>query len=193
MTRSARILAFAGSLRQHAYSKRVVKIALKGAENAGAEVTYIDLGDYPMPLYNQDDHEELGFHGNALRLQNLIAQHDGFLIASPVYNGSLSAVLKNTIDWASRKSDQYEMGQVFAGKVAAIMASSPGSLGGIRALVHLRGVLTALRLIVLPQEISVPFAGDKFNGNEDEMIDEKVKRNLENLGASLVETLQRLH
>ncbi|HKE55854.1 MAG TPA: NAD(P)H-dependent oxidoreductase, partial [Pyrinomonadaceae bacterium] len=99
----------------------------------------------------------------------------------------------NTIDWASRKSDQYEMGQVFAGKVAAIMASSPGSLGGIRALVHLRGVLTALRLIVLPQEISVPFAGDKFNGNEDEMIDEKVKRNLENLGASLVETLQRLH
>ena len=192
MISQPKILAFAGSLRKHAFSKRVVKTALKGAEQAGADVTFIDLGDYPLPLYNPDDHEALGFHQNALSLQNLMAQHEGFLIASPEYNGSLSAVLKNTIDWASRKSDQYEMGQVFAGKVAAIMTSSPGSLGGIRALTHLRGVLTAVRLIVLPQEISVPFAGNKFNGDEEEMIDEKVRRNLESLGAGLVAMLSRL-
>ena len=58
MAQQVKILAFAGSLREHAYSKRVVKTAIKGAENAGALVTYIDLRDYPMPIYNQDDEEE---------------------------------------------------------------------------------------------------------------------------------------
>ncbi len=118
MTSEPKILAFAGSLRRHAFSTRVVKTAMKGAERAGAEVTYIDLRDYPLPLYNPDDHEALGFHQNAWKLQTLMAQQDGFLIASPEYNGSLSAVLKNTIDWTSRKSDEYAMGQVFAGKAA---------------------------------------------------------------------------
>jgi NAD(P)H-dependent FMN reductase len=192
MMNKPRILAFAGSLRKHSFSKRVVKTALKGAEKAGAEVTYVDLRDYPMPLYNPDDHEELGFDHNALRLQQLMAQHDGFLIASPEYNGSLSAVLKNTIDWTSRKNDKYELGQVFAGKVAAIMTSSPGSLGGVRSLAHLRGVLTSLRLIVLPAEIAVPYAGNKFEGDQEEMIDERIKGNLERLGAALVETLKRM-
>jgi chromate reductase len=165
---------------------------MKGAEKAGAEVTYLDLRDYPMPLYNPDDQEEQGFDRNALRLQQIMAQHDGFLVASPEYNGSLSAVLKNTIDWTSRKNDQYEMGQVFAGKVAAIMTSSPGSLGGVRSLAHLRGVLTSVRLIVLPAEIAVPYAGNKFDGDEEEMIDERMKGNLESLGSALVEMLRKI-
>ncbi len=89
MTRSPKILAFAGSLREHALSKRVLKIAVKGAEKAGAEVTYVDLRDYPMPIYNLDDHEKNGFDEKAVAFQGLLTQHDGFLIASPEYNGSL--------------------------------------------------------------------------------------------------------
>ncbi|HJP91631.1 MAG TPA: NAD(P)H-dependent oxidoreductase [Pyrinomonadaceae bacterium] len=193
MTTQIKILAFAGSLREHALSKRVVKTAIKGAKRAGAEVTYIDLRDYPMPIYNLDDHEKNGFNEQALKLQGLFTQHDGFLIATPEYNGSLSAALKNTIDWVSRRSDLYPRSVVFAGKFAAMMALSPGSLGGVRSLSHLRGVLTSINVNVLPQEIAVPFAEDKFSGDDEEMIDETMKARLEELGALLVEMLKKTH
>ena len=193
MTRSPKILAFAGSLRKHALSKRVLKIAIKGAEKVGAEVTYVDLRDYPMPIYNLDDHERDGFDEKALAFQGLLVQHDGFLIASPEYNGSLPAALKNAIDWASRPSDKYPRSAVFSGKFTAMMSSSPGSLGGVRSLSHLRGVLTSISVNVLPQEIAVPFAEEKFVGDDEEMIDETMKARLEELGASLVEMLKKTH
>ena len=193
MGNKPKILAFAGSLRKHSFSRRILKAAIKGAEAAGAEVTSIDLRDYPMPIYNPDDHEKNGFDENALKLQGLLTQHDGLLIASPEYNGSLPAVLKNAIDWASRPSDRYARSKVFPGKVAAIMASSPGSLGGVRSLMHLRGVLSSVGVHVLPQEVAVTFAEDKFSGDGEEMIDEKMKEMLEALGASLVEMLKKTH
>ena len=193
MKRKIKILAFAGSLREHALSKRIVKTAIKGAERAGAEVTFIDLSDYPLPLYNQDDHEKTGFDEHALRLQGLFSQHDGFLIASPEYNGSITGTLKNAIDWVSRASDLYPRSAVFAGKFAAMMSSSPGSLGGVRSLAHLRGVLTSVGVNVLPQEIAVAFAEEKFTGDEEEMIDETMKARLEKLGVLLVEMLEKTH
>ena len=192
MTGNPKILAFAGSLREHALSKRVLKIAVKGAEKAGGKVTYVDLRDYPMPIYNLDEHERNGFDERALAFQGLLTQHDGFLIASPEYNGSLPAALKNAIDWASRPSDKYPRSAVFSGKFAAMMSSSPGSLGGVRSLAHLRGVLTSISVNVLPQEIAVPFAEDKFLGNNEEMIDEVMKLRLEELGALLVEMLKKM-
>ena len=192
MIKKLRVLAFAGSLRRTSLNKRVLKTAIKGAEAAGAEVTYIDLRDYPMPLYDSDDHEAKGFDENALKLQGLITEHDGFLIASPEYNGSLPAALKNAIDWASRQSDRYERSRIFRGKVAAMMTASPGSLGGVRSLAHLRGVLTSVGVIVLPQEVAVTFAEDKFAGDGWEMTDERTKGNLEALGAALVEMLRRM-
>lgn len=185
-----KVLAFAGSLREHSLNKRVLKAAIRGAEKAGAEVTRVDLRDYPMPLYNSDDHERGGFDENALRLQGLLVEHDGLLIASPEYNGSLPAALKNAIDWASRQSDRYERSKIFRGKVAAMMTASPGSLGGVRSLSHLRGVLTSVGVIVLPQEVAVTFAADKFEGDGEEMTDEKTKGSLEALGAALVEMLR---
>ena len=191
MNKKIKILAFAGSLREHSYTKRVVKTAVKGAEAAGAEVTYIDLRDFPMPLYNSDDHERNGFDENALRLQKLLGEHDGFLICSPEYNGSLSGVLKNAIDWASRKSDDYGMIEVFKGKAAAIMTASPGAFGGIRCLGHLRGVLTIMLVNVLPSEIAVGKVNTMFDGDGEEMTDEKMKKILEDLGASLVDLIKK--
>jgi len=193
MTEKPRILAFAGSLREHSLSKRVLKTAVRGAQKAGAEVTYIDLRDYPMPIYDEDDHERTGFNENALEFQRLLTLHDGLLIASPEYNGSLPAALKNVIDWASRKSDKYERSRVFPGKVAAMMSASPGSLGGVRSLVHLRGVLTSVNVIVLPQEVAVTFAEDRFSGDSAEMTDERMKGTLEALGAALVHVLEKTH
>lgn len=193
MKNKPKILAFAGSLREHSYSKRVVKTAIKGAENAGAEVTYLDLRDYPMPIYNADDHVNNGFDENALKFQRLLSEHNGLLIATPEYNGSLSAALKNAIDWASRQSDEFKMGEVFRGKVAAIMSESPGAFGGIRSLSHLRGVLSILLVNVLPSEIAVAKVGEMFDGDSEEMKDEKMKKILESLGESLVDMLKKTH
>lgn len=187
-----KILAFAGSLRRHSLNKRIVKVAAAGAEKAGAAVTYLDLNDVPMPVYNADDQIEFGFSEHTLRMQGLLHSHDGLLIATPSYNGSLPAALKNVIDWCSRENEVYRKTDVFPGKVAAIISASPGSLGGVRALGHLRDVLSSVKVQVLPTEIAVPFAAKRFDGNGTEMIDEQMKQSLEQLGVSLVEMLRRM-
>ena len=193
MTGKPKILAFAGSLREHSFSKRVVKTAMKGAETAGAEVTYIDLRDYPMPIYNEDDHKQKGFDANASKLQKLLSEHDGLLIASPEYNGSLPGALKNMLDWTSRQSDEYKMYEVYKGKCAAMMTESPGAFGGLRCLGHLRGVLSIMQVNVLPSEIAVGKVQEMFDGDGEEMTNEKMKKILEDLGASLVDILKKTH
>ncbi len=193
MAKKPKILAFAGSMRAHSYNKRVVKVAIAGAERGGGEITYIKLEDYPLPIYNADDHDETGFPENALILQKLFAKHDGFLIASPEYNASVPGGLKNVIDWMSRKSDEYAMGEVFKGKVAGIMTASPGSFGGIRCLGHLRGVLSILLVNVLPTEIAVSAVHTMFEGDSDQMTNEKMKGLLEDLGDSLSDMLKKTH
>jgi NAD(P)H-dependent FMN reductase len=186
-----KILAFAGSLREHSYNKRVLNIAVEGARRAGAEVTVIDLRDYPMPIFDHDDYAK-GFNENAARFQEVLSEHDGLLIASPEYNGSIPGGMKNAIDWASRPSPKHEKSvEVFKGKTAAIMSTSPGSFGGIRCLAHLRGILSIMFVNVLPVEIAVTFVNDKFEGDSAEMTDERMKKILEDLGASLVKMLEK--
>ena len=78
-----KILAVAGSYREHSYNKRVLNIAAEGARNAGAEVTVIDLRDFPLPIYDADLQADGAFDANGLRLQDVFNEHDGFLISSP--------------------------------------------------------------------------------------------------------------
>lgn len=188
-----KILAFVGSYREHSYNKRVLNIAVEGARSAGAEVTVIDLRDFPLPILNMDDVEANGFDEHALRLQDILAAHDGILVASPEYNGSIPGGLKNAIDWASRQSEKYKMNEVFRGKVAAMITASPGGFGGIRCLSHLRGVFSILGVNVLPSEIAVAFVGQKFEGNGAGMTDDKTKTLLEKLGADLAAMLKKTH
>lgn len=193
MAKTPKILAFAGSLREHSYSKRVLKTAIEGARKAGAEVTYVDLRDYPMPIYNADVQDAEGFPTTADAFQKLLLEHDGLMIASPEYNASLPSALKNVIDWTSRANDNLKTADCFKGKVAAIMTVSPGSFGGIRCLAHLRDVLTILLVNTLPSEIAVARVGTIFEGDNEEMIDDKMRGILENLGKSLVDMLRKTH
>jgi len=78
-----KILAFAGSARKDSWNKKLVNIAARGAYAAGAEVTLIDLRDFPLPLYDGDDESENGVPANALRLRELMLSHQGLLLASP--------------------------------------------------------------------------------------------------------------
>lgn len=106
----------------------MVQIAAAGAKSAGAEVTYLDLRDLPLPLYDEDLEAQEGLPTNARTLKDLMISHQGLLIASPEYNSSLTAVLKNAIDWASRPAPNEAPLAAFAGKVATIMSASPGAL-----------------------------------------------------------------
>lgn len=184
-----KILAIAGSYREHSFNKRVLNVAANGARAVGADVTIVDLRDFPLPAFDSDVVESNGFDANALRLQDIFDDHDGFLIASPEYNGSIPGGFKNAIDWASRASDKYKMYEPIKGK-AALMTASPGQFGGIRCLAHLRRVFTIMGVNVLPTEIAVTFVGQKFDGDSAEMTDEKTQSFLESLGATLAGVLK---
>lgn len=184
-----KVLAIAGSLRAQSYTTRILRTALAGAERAGAEVTFADLRDFPMPIYDPDAHEREGFDPTALEFQGIVAAHDGFLVTTPEYNGSVSAALKNAIDWASRPSDVRPRSTVFLGKTAAIMTASPGRFGGLRCLNHLRAILTSVGVHVLPTEIAVPNVHEMFDGDGEVLLDAATLETIEGLGEALVRVL----
>jgi len=187
-----KILAFAGSSRKESFNKILVKIAASGAENAGAEVTLIDLADYPMPLFNQDLEAEQGMPDAAHKFKKMLVEHDGFLIASPEYNSAFSPLLKNAIDWASRAESKDEPPLVaYKGKVAAIMATSPGGLGGIRGLVFLRMLLGNIGVTVIPEQIAVPHAMKAF-ADDGSLVDDKQQQAVLNLGEKVSQVAAQL-
>ena len=185
------ILAFAGSTRTESYNKRLIKIAVAGAEAAGAEVTLIDLRDFPLPLYDGDLEARDGLPANARKLKDIFLSHRGLLISAPEYNSSITAVLKNTIDWVSRPVPGEPPLAGFDGKVAALMSASPGALGGLRGLVHLRSILQNIKVIVLPDQVAVTKAGDAFNP-DGSLKDPKQHAAVEELGTKLAQVLSKL-
>ena len=191
MSHTPKILAFAGSAREGSYNKMLVKIAAEGARKAGAEVTYLDFRDLPMPLYDQDCETAEGVPENARKFKEMMKHSDGFLISSPENNSSISALLKNVIDWASRKEEGEKNLECYVGKVAVIMAASPGGLGGLRGLYHLRGILESIQTLVLPQQTAIPAAHKAFN-DDGSLKDEKRQSKVEALGVALAETIAKL-
>jgi chromate reductase len=188
----AKILAFSGSARKDSFNQRLVKIAARGAEQAGAEVTVINLGDFPMPLFNQDDEAEFGMPAPAREFKNLLIEHDGFLIASPEYNSAFSPLLKNAIDWASRKENDGEAPLLaYRGKLAVIMSASAGALGGLRGLVFLRLLLSNIGVTVLANQQAVSQANKAFHP-DGRLLDEKLHGVIEGLGLELTRMLEKL-
>lgn len=188
----ARILAFAGSTRKASFNKQLVNVAAKSAEAAGAMVTVIDLADFPMPIFDQDYEAEQGMPENATKLKQLFLEHNGLLIASPEYNSSISAVLKNAIDWVSRRAEGEPMKAAFLDKTAAIMAASPGGLGGIRGLVHLRSILQSIGILVMPDQITLSEAHSAFD-DAGSLADERKQSSIDALTKDFVDTVQKLH
>ncbi|MDB6029448.1 MAG: NADPH-dependent reductase [Verrucomicrobiales bacterium] len=187
-----KILAFAGSARTGSFNKNLIKVGAQAARDAGAEVTLIDLRDLPMPLFDQDIEDASGLPENAKKLKALMRSHHGFLIASPEYNSSVTGLLKNTIDWASRTETDDEPDLVcFRGKIVSLLSASPGGLGGLRGLVHLRSILGNIGAIVLPDQVAISAAHDAFNeaGN---LKDERKAKQVANVARVLVETTKKL-
>ena len=180
-----KILAFAGSTRTGSFNKKLVAIAAQAARAAGVDVDLIDLKDYTVPLYDGDLEEASGLPENAKKLKALMKEADGFLIASPEYNSSISGVFKNFIDWTSRTETDDEPSLVaYQGKVAVIMSASPGGLGGLRGLVHVRAILGNIGVLVLPDQVAVSSAYQAFD-ESGALKDEKRQKQVEGLGQTL--------
>jgi len=186
-----RILAFSGSARRNSYNQLLVRIAARGAEAAGAEVTVVDLKDYPLPLFNEDLESEQGTPENAAKLKQLFLKHDGLLIASPEYNSSITPLLKNTIDWVSRAAEGESPLAAYHKKTAALMSASPGGLGGLRGLVHVRSILSSIGVLVLPDQIAVSRAFEAFD-EAGGLKDERQRSRVEKLGQDLASTIAKL-
>lgn len=187
-----RVLAFAGSARKHSLNKKLVAIAAAGARRAGAEVTLLDLREYPLPLYDGDLEAGEGVPENVLKLRQLMLEHQGFLISSPEYNSSITPLLKNLIDWTSRPAGGQDGLAPYRSKVVGLMSASPGGFGGIRALPHLRLILGSIGCIVLPDQIAVPKAHEAI-GPSGEMVNAMQQAAVEAIGETLAVTLAKLH
>lgn len=182
-----KILAFSGSLRAGSFNQKLVKIAAKGAREAGAEVTVISLSDFAMPLFDQDHEDEFGKPEAAKELKRLFQQHDALLIASPEYNSMITGALKNVIDWVSRAdSEDEEPLSVIAGKKAAIISASPSGYGGSRSLGFLRPFLENVKVEVLGEEFSLPKAHEAF-GDDGNLKDAETAGKVKAIGKALVE------
>src|SRR3954453_10224030 len=186
-----RILAVAGSTRSDSYNKRLARVAAAGAREAGADVEIIDLRDFALPLFDEDLEKEHGMPPAGQRLKQLFRESDGFLISSPEYNSSITAVLKNAIDWVSRAAPGEPPLVGFAGKAVVLMSASPGALGGLRGLVHLRSILGNIGVIVLPDQVAVPRAHDAFRP-DGSLTDPKQQAGIEELAEELASILMKL-
>ncbi len=157
-----KVLVFAGSTRAESFNKKLATEAAAILKELGATVTFCQLNDYPMPFYDADLERTQGMPKNAKRFRDLMISHDAIVIAAAEYNHSISAVLKNTLDWASRDEKGQGSKEAFKGKKFAIMSASPGKKGGANGLVHLRTILEDLKADTLELQVTIPRANEYY-------------------------------
>ena len=161
-----KILIFAGSTRQQSFNRRLARVAAEMAQSSGAQATLLELGELDIPMYNADL-EARGTPADVRRLKQLMWEHPAWIVCTPEYNGSYTALLKNTLDWASSpvKNHAYwsDSSKPFAGKVVGLLSASPGALGGLRSLSHLSPLLLNLQCWLCPQQFALGRAGSAFD------------------------------
>lgn len=160
MANAPRILAFSGSARRESFNKKLLAVVVTETRAAGAEVTVVDFKEMPIPLYDGDLEDAEGMPANAKKLVELIAQHQGLLIASPEYNSQMTPLLKNAIDWCTRADEN-----PLEGKIAAVVSASPGNFGGVRSMTLARQLLVHLGCHVVPVQCILPQANKAFDEN----------------------------
>lgn len=161
---SIRFLALSGSTRDGSVNTQLATTITAMAAELGFETRQISLADYPAPLYDGDLEKAEGVPAPIKALQALMVEQDAIFVASPEYNGGITPLLKNTIDWLSRVSVEGEpRSLVFNKPVWAIGAVSPGVQGGVNSLYQLRPTVTRLGAIVLPEQLTIGGGASAFN------------------------------
>jgi chromate reductase, NAD(P)H dehydrogenase (quinone) len=188
--RPIKILGIPGSLRQHSYNRGMIRAAQEVAPE-GVEVTMYLLHD--IPFYNADV-EEIGDPDAVKRFKDAIREADALLISTPQYNRSVPGVLKNAIDWASRKPREATGNEprrsVLEDKPIAIVGITPGKSLTEPAQIDLRKILTATHARLMPEpEVKLGAADDRFADNP-ELPDEETRRIVREVLDALVDFVQ---
>jgi NAD(P)H-dependent FMN reductase len=186
-----RILAFAGTTRTEAFNKKLIRVAAAAAREAGADVTLVDLRDLPMPLYDGDLEAKEGIPPNAMKFKELMLAHRGLLISTGEYNSSVTGVLKNAIDWASRSSPGEPELACYKDKVAGLLSASPGMLGGMRAMMAVRSILGNIGVLVIPEQLALSRAHEAFEA-DGSLKDPKRAAGVAKVAAALVKVVSKL-
>ncbi|MCK5874937.1 MAG: NAD(P)H-dependent oxidoreductase [Alcanivoracaceae bacterium] len=186
---NAKVLAFAGSARRDSLNKKLSRVAAERAKQAGLDVSWIDLRDYPLPLYDGDLEAEHGIPDNARKLRALLDQHQGLIVVSPEYNSFITPLMKNTLDWISRRDGDVDGLASFRNKVALVMSASPGGFGGMRSLALIRQLLSHLGVTVLPEQLALPKAHEAFDDN-GALKDEQLQNRLDGMVQRLAQVLR---
>jgi chromate reductase len=192
MQRTPNILAFSGSSRKGSFNAALLKQAVAAVRAAGADVTVIDLRELSLPLYDGDLEAEHGVPENVKALRARMMAHDGFLVASPEYNGSVSALLKNTLDWCSRPAGGVDGLAPYRGKTVALLSASVSPFGGARGLTALRSIMAKMGAVVLGEDVAVPFAQNAFDDN-GALTHAGTDQLLQGLAANFVKLTHKLH
>lgn len=156
-----KILGISGSTRNGSFNRLVLDRVLQAAASAGATTSAVNLRDFPMPLYDGDLEAEHGIPVEAERLRSLMESHDLLVFATPEYNGSIPAVLKNAIDWISRPTADRPMGSSFRGRRAVLVSAAGGA--GTNGITHLRAILERIGMVVLETQMVVSASHTRFD------------------------------
>ena len=185
-----RLLIIAGSERAGAYSRRLARVAAAAARRDGSDVTEFDLRALALPIYDGDLEHASGVPAAALQLRDAIHAHDALLLVTPEYNGFPTPLVLNAFDWMSRIPATAAGGAglaATANKPAALLSSSPGPLGGLRAMTLMRQYLQGnFAMIVAPQQYALGRAGEAFD-ESGALKDAKAQQMVENVLAAIGE------
>ncbi len=175
-----KILGICGSLRKDSFNRKLLQNAIALAKGLDVEIEELDLKELNLPIYDGDI-EARGFPESVKKLKEAVERADVLFIASPEYNSSISAALKNAIDWLSRGENSLD------GKIAAVFGATPGIFGTVRGQLHLRQVLAALNVFLFPQpQILIRNAEEAFDKNGN-LIDSKAHNKLKELISKTIE------
>jgi chromate reductase len=175
-----KLLVLSGSIRTESFNRRLATRLASIAKQEAAEVTSLNLADFELPIYNGDLEASKGLPDAAKRLKALLHENTGLIITCPEYNGFMTPLLINAIDWCTRSEEASVDLSGFADKTLLVASASPGPGGGGRASIHLKTMLSAIGCIVFPQSLVVSSAFNAFD-DQGEFSD-----------ASMAERAQRL-
>ena len=173
-------LALSGSLRTGSLNWKLAELMGQRMRDAGAEVDNENLAEFTMPLFDEAFEETSGAPEQTAALAELFAGADPIFTASPEYNGSVSPLLKNTIDRVSRQKNRPHRSAIFG-----IGAVSPGKLSGMAGLSHLRDILSKLRALIAPIALGVGHGAQVFDEHE-QLTEQTLNRRVNELTQQLM-------
>jgi NAD(P)H-dependent FMN reductase len=181
-----KILGLAGSVRTGSFNRQLLELIASRLRSRSVEVEVFDLHKSPLPLFDQDLEAAEGLPENARLLKRSIIGSDAVVLAAPEYNASVTPLMKNAIDWASRPDPMDRTGNAWDNQVVGLTSASPGAYGGMRGLAVLRLTLQSVGALVIAEQVSVGRAFEVLDAGK--IVDERTDRFLGTMLDRLIET-----